>query len=64
MNPIIPNTMIVFIVGSLCCALIGGVMTAIRTARLVRSGRRREYSIQVALEIAAAKSQKVDVRDI
>ena len=58
MNPMIPNAMVAFITGSLCCALIGGAMIAVRISRLIRNERRSTFRIQAASRLAVEELKK------
>jgi hypothetical protein len=56
MGPMTSSIMLIFIIGSACCVLIGGIMTAVRIVKLVRSERTLAGRIRAALQVEKANS--------
>ena len=56
MEPMVSRIMLVFIIGSACCVLIGGVMTAVRVVKFVRRERTLASNLRAALQVEKAHS--------
>jgi hypothetical protein len=57
-DTMIPNIMLVLMVGSACSVVFGILMTAIRVVRLVRGARAVENKIWAYLQVEEASSHR------
>ncbi len=58
MSRMLANTMLLFVIGTIGCIVLGGILVAIRASKFVRRERAKQNAMEAELMIAADKIKK------